>query len=172
MTLFELEGEYLRLVNLVADSDGEIPPELDEYLDRELATVTENQSEKLEGYYLVIRRLDMEKDAASKEEQRYKKMSKVREKAIDRMVEKIKGYLERTEQDRVTTTTGHTFSIQGNGGKVPLKYADDFDVKKIDPKFMRIKVEPEVDAIREALLGGEEVPGVQLGERGTQLRIK
>lgn len=172
MTLFELEGEYLRLANLVSDSDGEIPPELDEYLDRELATVTENQAEKLEGYYCMIRRFEMEKDAATKEAERYNQMSQVRKKAIDRMREKVKGYLERTQQDRVTTATGHTFSIQGNGGKVPLKYADDFDVKKIDPKFMRIKVEPEVDAIREALLGGEEVPGVQLGERGTQLRIK
>lgn len=172
MTLFELEGEYLRLANMVSDSDGEIPPELDEYLDRELATMMENQSEKLEGYYCVIRRFEMEKDAADKEAERYNQMSQVRKRAIERIEGKVKGYLERTGQDRVTTTTGHVFAIQGNGGKVPLKYADDFDVKKIDPKYMRIKVEPEVDAIRKALLEGQEVPGVKLGERGTQLRIK
>lgn len=172
MTLFELEGEYLRLANLVGDSEGEIPPELDEYLDRELAVMMENQAEKLEGYYCVIRRFEMEKDAADKEAERYNLMSQVRKKAIARMREKLKLYLENTGQDRATTTTGHVFAIQNNGGKVPLAYADDFDVKKINPNYMRVKVEPDAEAIREALLNGEEVPGVKLGERGTQLRIK
>ena len=60
--------------------------------------------------------------------------------------------------------------LQTNGGAVPLRYAEGFDVGALPFALQRVTVEPNPDAIRAALERGETLPGVTLGERGRALR--
>jgi len=68
----------------------------------------------------------------------------------------------------------HKLTIANNGGKAPLIVPEEWqeDPASAPERYHRRVVKLDVEAIRADLLGGEEIPGCAIGERGTHLRIK
>lgn len=57
-------------------------------------------------------------------------------------------------------------------GRQAVVYANDFDVRVLDPEYVRIKREPDAEQIKAALKRGETIPGAVLKEGGQALRIQ
>ena len=68
-------------------------------------------------------------------------------------------------------TKRFNISINGNGGKQPLRF-DNTAPGDLPTRFQRTIIEPDKDAIRAALEAGEEISFAYLAERENHLRIK
>ncbi|RTL26390.1 MAG: hypothetical protein EKK55_07825 [Rhodocyclaceae bacterium] len=167
VTLYDLGEQYVRLQSAI-DDNGEITPELDTIF----ATFAENEAEKLEAYRVVMELFRSKAELAEREAKAFRDMQTRNEKAIERMKARVKDYLEKTGRTRAETSTGRVFAIQRNGGKEPLVYGDDFRTDLLPKHLTTVAVTPNTAAIREAIEAGQPVPGVTIGERGTQLRVK
>lgn len=170
-TIFDITGEYAAFMDLVTN---------EEFTDEEAIQATLDSlqfdlEKKAEGYALVINQLSADVAACDGEIKRFMHKKELRENAIKRLKNAIL-FAMNTLGKKELKAGNYTFKISNNGGKVPLNWADGF---KEDPTLLpekwRTKVEtwkPNTDEIRDALAAGEQIPGVELGERGTHLLIR
>lgn len=174
-TLFEISEELTRVYSLIQD-DGEIGEEIEKWL----ATLQEQEAEKLDGYIHLIRRLELEASVAkaeadqyAEEANRFAMRAQTRESKIKQLKNHMKLHLFETGRDRAETKSGRVLRVQKNGGKLAP------DIDPVDPeklpsqfeKFIRVVKTLDRDAIEEALVQGQELPFARFPERGTHLRI-
>jgi phage host-nuclease inhibitor protein Gam len=112
---YELAGEYAALDDLLAETEGELTPEIEQLL----AELDLKADDKLEKIALVHLRYRAEAAAIREEETRIAR----RRKARERSAESLKAYLDRTLQaigkDRVDGTLA-TISYQNNPPSVQV----------------------------------------------------
>lgn len=171
MTLFDIGMELTALDQLCEEAEGNLEraPEISAVLADWFDKLTNDESAKLENYCQYIRQLEIEASAARAEMEQFQKKATTRENRVKWLKDQMKGYLEMTKRERVTTAKSRVISIQKNGGVLPMEMGD-VDPKTIDPKFTKLEVDRV--AIRMALESGEAVGFAKLGERGRHLRIK
>ena len=163
MTLYDIQGEYLRLYEMCTNLDDVETYEafqnaLDE-LDTDLAV-------KASGYVNVIKQLDMEADECGKVIEAFQQKKKNREVAVKRMKEALLNAMDTAELTELKAGE-YTLKIAKNGGKQPLVVDG-----TVPDNFMKIKYEPDNDLIRQAIEEGKEVNFAHLEERGRHLNIK
>lgn len=119
---------------------------------------------KADGVARLIKNLESESDAISAEVKRLQD----RKKALENKIDSVKSYLKR-EMERIgikkIQSSLFTISIQDNPPATRV------DETLLDDQWWRIKKEPDVSRIKEALKEGEEILGARL-EVGTSLRIR
>ena len=170
--LYELTGDMLRLESLIDDDEQE----LDEQALMDTWEGIEGEvNQKVEKWLMVIRNKEADIAARKKAIEELNGKNARDQRAIDRMKDTLLQILNLLNRQKAGTAL-LSCSVANNGGKAPLVWADGF---KEDPTLLpekwRTKVETwkaNTDEIRAALEEGEQIPGVELGERGTHLLIR
>ncbi len=166
-TLYQLTDQFLTLLSL-GDSDD--PEEQQAFLDTLDGLMGEIEV-KADSYAAVMSEFSAQKDKVHKEIERLTRIEKAIDNSIKRMKERIMDAMIAIGKDKIKTDL-HTFSIQKNGGRLPIILDETATVPE---KFCRIKIEPDKDGlIRTALeTGNTEVTAfAHFGERESHLVIK
>ena len=145
--LFEITQDILEAYETLVDSDGEVSTENE----AALVTLSVIEAEKLDSFFYVIRKAEMEEAAAKAMYEQWRKKADARRKAIDWLKNAVQTHLTATGQTKATTPSGNTFAVQKNGGRPGIKIQDGISPTDVDPKYTVVKVEFNNDAIREAM---------------------
>jgi len=159
-TLFDLKGEFQALYELaISEDDDQAFMDTLEALRGELEV-------KAGGYVHVIKQLEMEADECDKVIDAFKQKKTSRANAVKRMKEALIDAMDVAGVDNIPAGE-YTLKIAKNGGLQPLKIDSD-----VPDNFTKVKIEPDNDLIRKALLDGEELEFAHLEPRGRHLNIK
>jgi len=162
MTLYDIQGEYLRLYELATNEED---PQA--FLDT-LESLNADLAEKSAGYVSVIKQLDMESDECDKVIEAFKRKKEVRQNNIKRMKEALLGAMDIAGLTEIQAGN-YTLKIAKNGGKAPLEIPDE---SLVPERFMKIKYEPDKELIRKTIEDGTDLPFAEIKERGRRLTIK
>lgn len=172
-TLFEIGDELRALYELLDESGGEIAtPEEEAVIVAWFRDLERDEDRKITNYYGLVRQLETESAAAKEESERFAKKAKARENASKRLKELLKVHMEMTGRKRIETTSGRVVAIQNNGGLAPLILADNLDASTLPAEFLRVRIDPDADAIRQALEQGQALEFAALGKLGTHIRFR
>lgn len=161
MTLYDLTGEYIELLQLAEDpdTDPEVLSDTMEGLEGEI-------EDKAEGYVCVAKELEAEAEKFDKEIER---LTKCRD-SLRGNAKRVKACL-LTAMDLINkpklTTEHFKVSIAKNGGLQPMKITG-----AVPEEYLLYKPEPDNKKIREALDSGLALDFAHLEERGRHLNIK
>lgn len=165
MTLYDIEGEYLYLLELAEDPDTD--PQVFADTMEGLEGVLED---KVEAYGKVIRQMEHDAAACDYEAKRLRNKKDSIEANIKRMKDRIQEAMTTTGKKKIDTTL-FKFSIRKNPPKVVL------DSPEHIPAGFLIPQDPKVDlaAIKESLKSEDEAPiweGIAHLEQGESLSIR
>lgn len=168
-TLFDLTSDALELHELLSSGleDAELNKQVDEWLEK----VKGQLSEKLDGYILVIRNLELIGQARIAEGKRITGLGQVNINHADRLYDRIKLFFQRVGAKKAECLHG-TIALCGNGGKVPLVISEDLNPRNLSERFRKVEYSVDKDAVRAALEAGEKLEFAWLGERGQSIRIR
>lgn len=164
MTLYELNGEYLRLMDMASD------PEIDwDAFEDTLEALTGDIEDKADGYAKVIRSLEAETAAIDEEIKRLTAQKTVRKNSVDRMKAALKTTMELTGKTKFKTDL-FSFGIRKNPAAVVM---DEQYIENIPDEYL-IQQDPKIDRakIKEDLKAGKDLNGIAHLEQGTSLSIK
>lgn len=163
-TLYELTNEFMELLDMLEDPEIEEQVVLDtlEGIDFELEL-------KADGYAKVIKELEGSIETIKAEQTRLAKKKSTMEANIARIKNNLQDAMVKTGKTKFKTDL-FSFNIQKNGGKAPV-ILDVKDTSELPDELVRIKEEPDIEAIRKLIDAGE-CKYAHYGERGESLRIK
>lgn len=162
MTLYELTGEWLRLLDIAEEDDDPVA------LQDTLETLEGEIQDKVDSYCAVIRKLDSDIDYCTNEIHRISDRINAMIRNKDLIKQHLQNTMEITGQYKIKTKL-NTVSIQRNGGYLPVI----LDVEQDDLPKDCFKTIETVDykAIRAKLDAGE-CDFAHYAERGRSLRIR
>jgi hypothetical protein len=176
-------GGSLRDLVLYANTEGlELKRRMSDWAEDHEGDVTEieaaiqpwfdnqtNLAAKVDGVQWVVNDISARAEARRALAKQLTEQARLEENAIER----LKAYVLRVMQENdIKEIAGTTCKIrrQKNGGKAPVVVT--VAPHELAPCHQRIKVEPDLDAIRESLESGAMVEGCSIGERGERISIK
>lgn len=162
MSLFELQGQYVALMEL-ADEDDQA---FQDTLEGLLAEV----DEKTDAYAYVMQGIDDNIAAIDREIERLSKKKAVLSNNKAFMKDAVFHTMKLMGRPEIRTDL-HKFKICKNGGKLPLVFDKEEKPEYFPEKYRKITVTLDKDKIRADLEAGVELAGAHLGERGEHLRI-
>lgn len=148
--IFQIQNQYLQLIDKLIQNEGELTPELD----TELAINKEELQSKGVNYGFVVRQLESDIDIIDSEIKRLQGLKKVRNNAIERLKTNLKNAMELYEMTEIKSPI-----IKINFRKSEsVEFTNLVDVPE---DYFTIKVEkiPNKIAIKDAIKSGIEVPG-------------
>lgn len=160
MTLYDLQGEYLRLYDLATDEEDE-----QAFLDS-LDCLDAELEAKGNGYANVIKQLEMEAQECDRAIEAFQRKKEIRENHVKRMKEALIRAMDVAGKESIKAGE-YTLKIANNGGLQPLKIDGD-----VPANYMRIKYEPDNQLIRKAIAEGKELGFAHLEPRGRHITIK
>lgn len=169
-TLIDIAEDVIALDDLLDELEGDVSGQ-----DAAVAAFLEENdralSTKVDGYAGLISELEHRAAVRKAEAKRIADLAKAEENRARYLKQRLLHALDAMGIGRVDTDR-YRVSTANNGGKIPV--VCEVGVDDLPEQFVRTKIEhkPDLDALREALEQGAEVPGVRLGERGRSLRIK
>lgn len=172
MSLFEITGRMVELMDLIDDPESEVD---EQALIDSWEAVEGEFNVKVESWLKVIR--NKEADIKSRKElaDELTKKNKRDENTIKRMKDTLLRVMQLTGTKKAGTEI-LSASVRANGGSLPILYADGIKEDPLQlPKEYVLGVttyKPNTEKIREALDAGIQIPGVAYGERGEYLAIK
>ena len=161
MNLYELTNAYLNIQELI---------ESDEDYESVLDTIDDAIEIKADGYARVIRNMEAQAAAFKEEEKRLALKRKHCEAAISRLKQNLFESMKSTGKTKFKTDL-FTFSIQKNGGKIPV-IVDVKDTADLPDELVKITESPDLEAIRKYIEETGDLSYAHFGERGESLRIK
>lgn len=171
-TLYDLTAEMRIIEDAIdrAEQDGVGELEATTYLYQLLLEGDGQLGEKLERYARLVKNAEAYAEMLKQEAARLTDRAKAQTNRAKRLKDAVHWAL---------TTLGigkhqagpHEWRIQANGGKAPLAIDEAVTPETVEPRFQRVEVAFEIDAIRSALEAGEDVPWARLAERGTHVRL-
>lgn len=159
-TLYQIQGEYLRLYDMVTEEDDALSDTL-ESLNLDL-------SDKSEGYVAVIKQLEMESDECDRQIEYFQNKKKARQNSVKRLKEALISAMDIANLNEIKAGSW-VLKVAKNGGKTPVDIPDE---SLVPESYMRLKFEIDKDLIRKALEEGKKLSFAKLGERGRHLNIK
>lgn len=163
MKLYELPTEWAALEAEIEEAGGELSPELLERLDAFEADL----SRKAEAVCRVILNHDAEAAALQEESRRFAERARVARNTADRLKEYLKRTMEAVGQTKLDAGL-FKVAVQRNGQ--PSVIVDDPTTLPIE--FQRLRIEPDRQALLDALKAGATLPAEVLVLHGTHLRIR
>jgi len=169
-TLYEITEDMRAIDALLDEAGGDVSdPTVLEAIEKWIAELDTNLRDKVDGYAAYISELLAKATARKAEAKRLSTLAKYNENAAKRLKERLLRAFQERGIDKVETPR-YVVSVRKNGGKLPL----DVQVpgSELPPRFQKVTIDPDNDAIRKALDAGEEVEGCVLMERGTTLSVR
>lgn len=164
-SLFELTGEFLRLMNDLDEIEEGVPTESTLEL---LAQIEQDIKNKADGYCSLIRHYQSQATALDDEMARLAKRAASKTSKAKWLKDRLKAALEAIGESKIETTL-NTIRIAKNGGSQPVKI--EVSPEHLPEQYRQVVYQPNKDLIREALQAGQSIPGCQLEQRGTHLRL-
>lgn len=170
-TLYEIGDDLRAIEQLLIDAagDGGDITDAEAQLDQWLAESEGNLKTKIDRYCALIREFEASAESRKAEAARLSALAKSDAGHAARLKSRLQWFFETQNLDKLKTDRFNV-SLANHGGKLPLIV--NVDGKTLPPRFQQVSIDPNKDAIREALESGEAVNGCQLGERGRSLRIR
>lgn len=151
--IFQIQKEYLDVINSILENDGEVSDSDYELLN----SITTQLEHKGKSYYYIIKQLKGDVDMIANEMERLRKMKQARENLIERLRTMLLNAMqligvEKIKSDMVSISIRATTSVNVvDEEKVPSKYVTWH--RKIDKRM-----------ISDDIKNGVDVDGVQLEE--------
>ena len=167
-TLYELTEELLALEADFEERGGDITDEeLDAYL-----KLQENLADKLDRTAAFVRELEARARARREEANRLLELARSDEALASRLKDRMMAAMLALDRERVDTPR-FRLTIRTAGGKPPVVLRVDRP-EDLPPRFQRIVVAADLEAIRQALEEGDPAAEAvaYLGERKQYLSIK
>lgn len=162
-TLLDIKNDLLAVLDAVEDG-GEIDAEFDAWM----ATLAEQEADKLDGYVALIQTLEGEIGTAKDVAERMYAKVRQRENKIKFMRKRMTEHLEATGRKRIKTASGWVVRLHANKqtisltGEVPEAFNITETVTTTKPNWKAI----------EAALTKEQLPFAVLDKRTNHLRIE
>ena len=153
MNLFNIQNEYLLLINQIIDNGGEITPQQE----LNLQITREQLQDKGTNYAFVIKKLDAECDIIDAEIKRLTELKKVRQNACERLKSNISHAMQTFEVDKIESPLIKLSFRKSQSVNVA-------DVNSLPSEYKTIKVTEQADKlkIKQALLNGEVIEGCEI----------
>lgn len=161
MNLYELTATYQRLQNEIENGED---------YDGILAVIGDEIEDKADGYARVIRNMEAQAAAFKEEEKRIAEKRKRLEAGVEKLKQNLFDSMKKTGKEKFKTDL-FSFSIQKNGGKIPV-IVDVKDTSELPDDLVKITEAPDLDAIRKYIEDTGDLSYAHFGERGESLRIK
>lgn len=160
MNIFDLTTSYQQVYNQIENGEDE-----QVYLDT-LDSINEAIEDKAEGYVKIIKSIEGDNDAITKEVTRLQERKKRNTNAIKRLKENLQIAMEETNQDKIKTKL-FSIGIQNNPPKIDIKSDQSI------PKEFWTEQAPTIDkkSLLAYLKEGKEVDGVEL-KQDSSIRIR
>ena len=164
-SLFSIGDSFYALESLLIETEGEITEEIDAWLQEYEA----KEEDKIDSYCFLIQKFE---DIAS-ESKRLAERSASFSTKVKNLKDRLKVYLELRGKEKIETPR-FTVSVCGNGGMLPIRLHEDVTTETLPNQFVRSYHEPDLSALRDAILTGDEEAQrfASILPRGTHLRIK
>lgn len=162
MNIYQIQNEYLLLINQIIENGGEITPQQELNLQ-----ITRDQlQDKGTNYAFVIKKLDAECDIIDAEIKRLSELKKVRQNACERLKNNISHAMQIFEVDKIESPLIKLSFRKSQSVNVA-------DVNSLPNEFKTIKVTEQADKmkIKQALLNGEVIEGCEI-VNNNNLQIK
>lgn len=164
LTLYNITNKFTELMDKA--ENGELTEEEYNELGQELAGELQNKGSNIIGY---IRNSELLIEAMKAEEKRIADLRKSGEAKIEKFKQYVKENMERLGADKIPTELG-TLSIAKNPMSVEIENEEEIP-EKFKQQVITIKVDKT--AIKNHFKAtGEVIPGVQIVDDKTSLRIK
>jgi len=153
MNIYQIQHEYLLLVNQIIDNGGEVTPQQELNLQ-----ITRDQlQDKGTNYAFVIKKLDAECDIIDAEIKRLSELKKVRQNACERLKANISNAMQIFEVDKIESPLIKLSFRKSQSVNVA-------DVNSLPNEYKTIKVTEQADKmkIKQALLNGEKIEGCEI----------
>lgn len=161
-TLYEITGDYLRLLELLEDGE-EI---CDQAFADTLEAINGDFEVKADNYAKIIKELDAQEEKFKAEIKRMTAKMNVFSNNRERLKQRLYESMKATNKLKFNTDL-FSFGIQKNGGLQQMEIVPDMEIPD-----EYCKKEPDNTKIREALKNGAELPFAVLKERGEHLVIR
>jgi hypothetical protein len=165
MKLYEIDNAILQMLSL-SDETGELP----EGFDAELDALDMDRKQKLDNICRVIRHHEARGVAIQAEIDRLKSAKESEDRTVKSLKDYCKLSMNAMGEAKIETDL-FKLSICGNSGNPPVKI--DCEPEQLPKEFQRVTVAADVARLLAVWKEGRSLPeGVEVGERGTHLRIK
>lgn len=167
MTIYEIDDEFAskmnELLEIFDEETGEIA-DLDRFeeLKKALDGLAEERKQKISNVACWYKSLVAEAEAIKAEKQKLAK----RQQVTENKAENLKAYLEYALGGEKFKDARVNITYRKSEG---IHFADDFDGNTLPKEFLRIKAEPKLTEIKEAIKGGQQFEGISLVERQNML---
>ena len=152
-TIYQIEKNYLQIVNQLIENEGEITDELSEAL-----TITQDQLQnKAVNYCMVIKQIDSDIEQIENEVKRLNAMKKVQQNVIDRLKSTLTTAMNIFEVEEIKTPLI----------KINFRNSESVEITneaQLNEKFLVTKTvtTPDKKAIKDAIKNGEFVEGATI----------
>lgn len=162
MKLYEISAALERAIegSYTVDENGEVMFSPDD-----IEKIAELRENKLEACGLYIKGIDAECKAIYEEE----KALKARRSVLERKADNLREYV--LDDMLRDGTVVNTARISMKPAKTPPK-VEVIDIRELPDRYVRIKTEPDKQAIKKAIDAGEEIPGAELSGGGWRLAVR
>jgi predicted PP-loop superfamily ATPase len=169
-TLLDISCNLIDLVERL-ESLMEHPDEQEQALEQwftQVQVIKRIRDDKIDHYCALIKELDIRITTRKAEAQRLIDRAKIDEKLVQFLKHNLKKFFEQQNLKRIDTRR-FKVTLARNGGQQSVNLS--IPPEELPTQFQVIAVKANLDAIREALQQGEQVPGASLAERGSYIRI-
>lgn len=161
-TLYEITGDYLRLLEMLEEEESIDPQAFADTLEG----IDGEFEVKADGYARIMKELETEAGRYDAEIQRMVTRRDSFKNRVKMLKQHLYDSMKATGKVKFKTDL-FSFGIQKNGGLQPMEL-----VPGVEIPDEYCKMEPDSTKIREALKNGEELPFAVLKERGSHLVIR
>lgn len=153
MNIYQIQNEYLLLINQIIENGGEVTPQQE----LNLQITREQLQDKGTNYAFVIKKLDAECDIIDSEIKRLTELKKVRQNACERLKANISNAMQIFEVDKIESPLIKLSFRKYQSINVA-------DVNSLPNEYKTIKVTEQADKmkIKQALLNGEVIEGCEI----------
>ena len=162
MNIYQIQNEYLLLVNQIIESGGEVTPQQE----LNLQITREQLQDKGTNYAFVIKKLDAECDIIDAEIKRLSELKKVRQNACERLKSNISHAMHTFEVDKIESPL-----IKISFRKSQAVEVDDVNSLPTEYKVVKVTEQADKMKIKQALQNGEQIHGCSI-ITNTNLQIK
>lgn len=171
-SLLDISDDLQALDDLLFETGGDISdPDVAAAIESWFAEVQADEATKVGNYIGLIREKELRAAAIAEEIERYKKLQSALVNSASGLKDRLKWYMESKDRKKIETPRGNA-TICGNGGKLPMQIAETVRPEELPPRFQKVTVSVNGDAVRDALEKGEQLEFAEILPRGTHLRIR